>query len=109
MGTKFVIKLKAIHDQTGLTPYAIAKRTGLSQATVRKYVDVDQVTSDYLHIAIFTLAEFYGVDWQEIVEVQNGEEDSPEGLTPQPANSLTGGNGYQAVGGTLVPQRDIAP
>jgi len=77
---KFIIRLKAIHDKTGLSPYAVAKQTGVVQNTVRKYVDVDFVESNQLPVAVIELCKFYGVDWRDssIVEV----EDDPETESP---------------------------
>jgi len=74
----FKIKLQPIHEATGLSAYAVAKATGIAQATVRKYVEAqDGVLSSYVPSVIVKLAEYYGVDWRspEVVEVVEGTED----------------------------------
>lgn len=89
MSTKFKINLKAVHEKTTLTAYAVAKATGLSQATVRRYAYEDDVVLDYVPTTVVALANFYGVDWRspDIVEViEDGEEgeSAPEIKTPLP-------------------------
>lgn len=81
---KFRIRLRDAHDALGLSPYMVAKRTGLSASTVRKYADVDEVISEYVPPAVVTLANFYGVDWRStsIVEVIPEGDDAPETETP---------------------------
>lgn len=76
----FRIRLKPAHEQMGLTAYAVAKALGLSQTTVRKYVDNDEVLSSYVPSVVITLAKFYGVDWRDpaVVEVQEEGVSSPE-------------------------------
>lgn len=65
---KYRIRLKALHDKTGLTAYAVAKRAGITETTTRKYVYSEEVISDTLPIAVTLLADFYGVDWRDVVE-----------------------------------------
>lgn len=62
---KFRIRLKHVHDKTGLSPYAVAKEVPASQNTVRKYVDEDEVISTYIPNAVVELCNFYGVDWRD--------------------------------------------
>jgi hypothetical protein len=83
MEQKFRITFKEVHDRTGLTAYAVAKQTGLTENTVRKYVYVDEIVTDYIHSAIITLAKFYGLAWDDpaIVEIVE-ENDLPEINTP---------------------------
>lgn len=78
---RYLIKLKDVHDKSGLTTYAVAKKLGLNQNTVRKYV-TSYVEAEMLPVYISKLAEFYGVDWRspDVVEVIEGEE-SPENET----------------------------
>ena len=76
----FRIRLHDLHEKSGLTAYAVAKETGLIQTTVRKYVTED-VISERIHNYVVTLAEFYGVDWRDVVEVIEESED-PERNTP---------------------------
>lgn len=80
MKRKFVIRLKPIHEKTGLSPYAVAKKINAVQNTVRKYVDSDEVVTDRLESVVLELCDFYGVDWRDpsIVEVVGELEESPE-------------------------------
>jgi len=72
---KFSITLKPIHEKTGLSPYMVAKRLGVSQTTVRKYVDNDEVVQAFVPIVVVQLADFYGVNWRDpaIVNVIDAE------------------------------------
>ena len=85
MSGRFLIKLAAIHQKSGLTPYAVARETGLNENTVRKYVTED-VFSERIYSHIVTLTDFYGVDWRdpniiEWVADKQGIEESPETKT----------------------------
>jgi hypothetical protein len=78
---KFLIKLKHLHDKSGMTAYAVGKATGIHENTVRMFVSEDVVRQS-VSIQVVKLAEFYGADWQdpdvvEVVEVEN--EDDNEG------------------------------
>lgn len=76
MKVKFRIRFKAVHDKMNVTFYRVAKETGLSNTTVRKYADFEYVDSEYIPPAVVMLARFYGVDWrsEEIIEViEDGE------------------------------------
>lgn len=79
---KFRIRLKQIHDRTGLSPYAVWKKTGISQTTIRKYVTTDEVVQAYLPDIVVALANFYGVDWRDPSVVEIVEDDLPEIETP---------------------------
>jgi hypothetical protein len=85
------VKLKHLHDKTGLTAYAVWKETGISQTTVRKYTETDEVEVDYLPAAVFELIKFYGADWRDpsvIEEAYDGkDESSPEKETALPVAS----------------------
>lgn len=75
---RFIIKLKPLHDKTGLTPYRVAKLTKVNQTTVRKYLETDRVEADKLEMTVITLIRFYGADWRDpsIVELVEVEEES---------------------------------
>lgn len=77
---KFRIRLKQLHDRTGLTPYAVWKETGFSQTTIRKYVEVDEIVQSYLPNIVVTLANFYGVDWRDPSVVEVIEDDTTPDL-----------------------------
>ena len=76
---KFIVRLKHVHDKTGLTPYAVAKKISAAENTVRKYIESDEVVGHTMYGAVIELCDFYGVDWHDpsIVEVVI-EEDSEE-------------------------------
>jgi len=81
---KFIIKLKDTHEETGLTSYAVARDTGLNNATVRKYT-TENVLTERIYNYIKTLCDYYGVDWRDpnIIDwVSDEEADSPETKTP---------------------------
>lgn len=85
MSGRFLIKLATIHQKSGLTPYAVARKTGLNENTVRRYVTED-VYSERIYSHIVTLTDFYGVNWRdpniiEWVADKTGKE-SPETKTP---------------------------
>jgi hypothetical protein len=79
MTKRFLIKLKDHHTKTGLTPYAVAKQSGLNYNTVNKFVST-YVELDRLPAHVITLVQFYGLDWHdpsviEIIDVK----DEPSG------------------------------
>jgi hypothetical protein len=78
---KFLIKLAAVHKKSGLSPYAVARATGLNENTVRRYVTED-VPSERIYSHIVTLTDFYGVDWRDPAIIEwvsdSKEEQSPE-------------------------------
>lgn len=79
---KFKIKLGKLHEESGLTAYAVAKQTGLNENNVRNYVSSDFVVKEYVHTSVIVLAEFYGVDWHDVVEMIEGDDSTPETETP---------------------------
>ncbi len=79
---KFRIKLKAAHDKTGLTFYAVAKQTGIASNTVQKYADVDVVISDYIPTTVIRLAQFYGVDWRDPSVLRSSRKPKKKNQTP---------------------------
>jgi hypothetical protein len=80
MATRFLVKLKDAHVKSGLTPYAVAKQTGLNYNTVNKYVSA-YVEADVLHAHVIQLAEFYGLDWHDpaVIEAIEVNEDKSSG------------------------------
>jgi hypothetical protein len=80
---KFIVKLKKAHDATGLTPYAVSKRTGIAINTVVRYTEADAVEVANLAASVIRLAEFYGLDWRDPAVVEVIEEATdPEDETP---------------------------
>ncbi|MEM6281603.1 MAG: helix-turn-helix transcriptional regulator [Chloroflexota bacterium] len=84
---KWRVSLKSAHEKSGLTGYAVAKQTGLSESTVHRYINDDFVLMKNLAPAAKILADFYGVDWRDsdivevVLEEDNGES-APEIKTP---------------------------
>jgi len=78
MAKQYVIKLKGAHINAKLTPYAVARDTGLNYNTVNKYLSND-VKADVLPAHVITLCEFFHLDWRnsEVIEVINVEDKSP--------------------------------
>ena len=79
---KFLVKgLKSAHERTGMSPYAIAKKTDIAINTVVKYTEDDVVETKQLWGIVVKLCEFYGLDWRDpnVIEVV---EESPEKRTP---------------------------
>lgn len=78
MSKRFLVKLKDHHDKTGLTPYAVAKQSGLNYNTVNKFVS-SYVELDRLPAHVLTLIEFYGLDWHDPTVIEVLSEDKPSG------------------------------
>lgn len=69
---KFRIKLKDVHENSGLTYYRVARQTGITHNTVQKYAEAI-VEQHSLPAQVLVMCKFYGVDWRDpaIVEVVN--------------------------------------
>ena len=82
--TVFIVRLKEAHDKKGLSPYAVAKQTGVAINTVARYADQDAVVSKHLAVSVIKLCDFYGLDWRDpsVVEVV---EDTETESTPAAA------------------------
>lgn len=78
---KFKIRLKPIHDKAGLSAYAVARDSSVSENTVRKYTDKSEIISPYLPGVVLELCKFYGVDWKDPTIVEAFIESSEEGIT----------------------------
>ena len=65
MRTKFVIRLREAHRRSGLSAYMVAKRTGIAQNTVRKYILPESVIADRIESLVYDLTKLYGVDWRD--------------------------------------------
>lgn len=77
MTKQYIIKLKDAHKKAKLTPYAVARDTGLNYNTVNKYLS-NEVTADVLPAHVITLCEFFGLDWHDsaVIEVTDTEDQS---------------------------------
>lgn len=78
---KFRVRLKDLHEATGLTHYSVAKRAGVSINTVERYTKTDAVFFERLEPAVIKLMEFYGLDWQNPDHLELIE-DEPEIISP---------------------------
>lgn len=75
---KFIVKLKAVHEASGYSRYRVAKDTGLSLNTVKKYLAEETVECGYLPMQVIQMANFYGVDWRDPAVVELIEEETEE-------------------------------
>lgn len=83
---KFRVRgLKAAHDKSGLTPYMVGKRTGVSTNTVVKYVESDEFVIERVEGSLIAVLKFFGLDWRDanVVEIVF-EEASPSGQIKTP-------------------------
>ena len=78
--TKWKIRLKSVHDESGLTAYRVAKDTGMNVNTVYRYVNNEVVAQDILPAHVITLVKYYGRDWHDanIIEFSDEDESQPE-------------------------------
>jgi hypothetical protein len=80
MSTKFVIRLREAYLRSGLSGYMVAKRTGISQNTVRRYILPESVIIGHIEAPAIELAKFFDVDWRDpaIIDViEVNDEASP--------------------------------
>lgn len=72
--SKFLIKLKTAHQQSGKTVYRVSKDTGIVYNTVKKYVS-EWIEAELLSADVVKLAEYYGMDWRspDVVEIIDDE------------------------------------
>ena len=63
----FTVTLKQAHEKSGKSVYRVSKETGLARQTVTMYAKNDEVRVDILYPVIVTLAEYYGVNWKDVV------------------------------------------
>ncbi|MAU11093.1 MAG: hypothetical protein CL607_14835 [Anaerolineaceae bacterium] len=75
---RFKVYLKDAHDATGLSPYMVGKKTGVSTNTVARYVSENGILTDRIEGVLLALINFYGLDWRDpkVVEII---EDTTEG------------------------------
>ena len=79
---KFVVRLKEAHENTGLSSYMVSKHTGISINMIERYAKNDAIQLDRLNVAVIALADFYGVEFYDAVQVVKVEDDeSPENET----------------------------
>ena len=66
---EFVIDLQNGHKECGLTPYRVAKETGLHINTVNRFARQQQVLSQ-VDRAVAALCDYYGVEFHDAVKVR---------------------------------------
>lgn len=76
---KFRVSLKQVHEQTGLTHYAVAKRANVAINTVVRYTEKDVIELDRIESSLVRLLDAYGLDWRNpaVVEIVDCDE-NPE-------------------------------
>ncbi len=72
---KFRVRLKAVHEQTGLTHYAVAKRANVAINTVVRYTSADEMVLDRVETSLVRLLAAYGLDWRDSSVVEVVEDD----------------------------------
>ena len=78
--SKFKINLQKPHANSGVTPYRVAKDLGISKSTVHRYVDADQVILSKVESVVVEMANYYGVNWIDVVEVVSDDEEEEVSL-----------------------------
>ncbi len=76
---RFRIHLDEAHRKSGLTVYAVAKRLGLNQNTVRKYI-TPGMECDLIAPDVLLLAAFYGVNLKDAIDVIEVDEENSTNL-----------------------------
>lgn len=91
MVTKFHIKLKNVHEQSGKSAYRVWKDTGISPTTIAKYIAQDYTEADYLPTTVIDLTKYYQVDWRDpkVIEIVEISEDDDEKEIKRPELSLS--------------------
>ncbi len=74
----FVVNLKPAHDKLGLSPYMVAKQTGVAINTVVKYTATENLVIERVEIALIILMNFYGLNWRDPNDVKVIYEDEPQ-------------------------------
>lgn len=73
------VMLADAHKNSGKTVYAVAKELDIPFNTVKRYVTKDVVV-ELIPADVFRLAAYYGLQWQQVVEIVQPEaEDNSSG------------------------------
>jgi transcriptional regulator with XRE-family HTH domain len=76
---KFIIRLKHIHDASGLSMYRVCKMAGITSNTARKYLTSDEVEATRFDVSVVKLCKVYGVDWKDPTIIRFEEADDESG------------------------------
>lgn len=73
---KFLVKIQPLHEKSGLSAYRVAKDLGISKSTVGRYIEHEVVEVAKIETNVVRMAEYYGADWKDVVEVIDEEDES---------------------------------
>jgi len=79
---QFKVKLKPVHEKSGLSKYRVQKDLNLSYNTISRYVDEPEVVVGFISPEVVGMCTYYGVDWRdpaiiELIENEETESESP--------------------------------
>jgi hypothetical protein len=79
MAIKFRVRLKDVHQATGLSLWAVHKNSGVALNTVKKYVTPQDLVADRIEGALVSLLKFYKLNWRDpsVIEELQVEENEP--------------------------------
>ena len=72
---KFRVRLKGVHKSTGLSLWAVHKKSGIALNTVKKYVTPEYLVADRIEGALVSLLKFYQLNWRDPAVIEEVEED----------------------------------
>lgn len=72
------VKLADAHKSSGKTIYAVAKELGIPFNTVKRYV-TREIVVELIPADVFRLAAYYGLQWQQVVEIVDTNESETPG------------------------------
>ena len=73
---KFRVKLQPLHKASGRSAYRVAKDLGISKSTVGRYIEHEIVEVAKIETNVVRMAEYYGADWKDVVEIIEEDEES---------------------------------
>lgn len=74
----YIVKMKAVHEESGLSSYRVAKDLGIQIHTVLNYTKNDEVEVAHVSDAVAMMADYYGYKWHELVEWIDPNADSKD-------------------------------
>lgn len=72
------IKLADAHKRSGKSVYAVSKELGIPYNNVKRYV-TEEVLVELIPADVLRLAAYYGLQWQQVVELVEANEDQTSG------------------------------
>lgn len=76
--SRILIKLQDAHRNKGESVYEVAKNLNMSYNTVKRFVKQDVIV-EKMPPDVLRLAEYYGINWQDAMQVIDVEEDESSG------------------------------